>query len=726
MKFWPFGAMSVVMMLASFNVAHAIDMDYGPYVIFRTPSSVDVYWQSAAPCASELQLSLDDAAIETISISQPTLAHQVRIENLKPGKTYDYKIVLHGETDNPVFEFNFENSLNYSVYPIDDLAHDVPVQFERAETAAQAKDILALSGVDRGYCLVYGMTNGALAYQLAKQSQVMIIGVDDDSARIQSIREQLVKTGVYGSRISIVETESLGVLPMTSRYANLIVSERMLEEDDNTASLSELLRVLRPFGGAAVVPKESKIAADLQQVRLSDEVRVLNNDEWVVLKKSAQPGAGSWTHQYANPGNTSNGNDSLEGARGVGEMSMQWIGRPGADFGIDRNPRMPAPLSINGRLFHQGMNRFAAIDSYNGSILWSIEIPHMRRVNVPRDSSNWCADADSVFVVVNDLTWRLRASDGALRQTYSMPKASVDEEHDWGFLANDGGVLFGTSVIQGSQYGDYWGNSSWYDSVEGVGAGKVCGERFFARSVEDGSLLWEYPGGKIIHTSISIGDGTVYFVESRFAPLKGSKNSRIESEDLWKEQFLVALDAKTGAVKWQRPLDTEDGLAVFFMLYHEGSLYINSSKSGTYYLYGFDANNGEQRWANQHEWPSDNHGGHMQHPVIAGGQMYQEPRGYDLKTGQLTVTNMGRHSGCATYAGAKDAFVYRGDGGQISMWNRESGDVSSWLNLRPSCWLSVIPSDGLVLAPEGGGGCSCGAWLETSLGFIPNISLKSE
>ncbi|MBZ0257096.1 fibronectin type III domain-containing protein, partial [bacterium] len=511
MKHWPLWALNAAFMLASISATHAIDMDYGPYVIFRTPSSVDVYWQSAAPCTSELKLSLDKEPTETHSITQPTLAHHAHIENLKPGKTYDYSIILHGETNSPAFDFNFENSLNYTVYPIEDLAHDVPAALENAQAVQQAKDILSLSGVDRGYCLVYGMTNAALAYQIAKQSQLMIVGVDDDAARVQEIRQQLVNVGVYGSRITVVETESLDVLPITSRYANLIVSERLLNEGGGDESLGEILRVLRPFGGTAVLPKASKLAEELQRVRLSDEVKVSENGAWTLIKKGAQPGAGTWTHQYADPGNTSNGNDALEGAGGVNQMAVQWIGRPGADFGIDRNPRMPAPLSINGRLFHQGMNRFAAIDSYNGAILWSMEIPNMRRVNVPRDSSNWCADADSLFVIVKDLTWRLRASDGDFMQTYSMPKGSIDDEHEWGFLANDGGVLFGTSNKTGSQYGDYWGNSSWYDAVEGVGAGKVCGERMFARSVDDGSLLWEYNKGEIIHTSIAIGDGTVYF-----------------------------------------------------------------------------------------------------------------------------------------------------------------------------------------------------------------------
>ena len=50
--------------------------------------------------------------------------------------------------------------------------------------------------------------------------------------------------------------------------------------------------------------------------------------------------------------------------------------------------------------------------------------------------------------------------------------------------------------------------------------------------------------------------------------------------------------------------------------------------------------------------------------------------------------------------------------------------VTSWYNLRPSCWLSTVPANGMVLSPEGGGGCSCGNWLETSIGFAPRLSRR--
>ncbi|MFI5380363.1 MAG: hypothetical protein ACHRHE_13775 [Tepidisphaerales bacterium] len=57
--------------------------------------------------------------------------------------------------------------------------------------------------------------------------------------------------------------------------------------------------------------------------------------------------------------------------------------------------------------------------------------------------------------------------------------------------------------------------------------------------------------------------------------------------------------------------------------------------------------------------------------------------------------------------------------GDLTLWGTDSGSVSSWSRLRPDCWISTIPANGMVLAPEGGGGCSCGSWPEMSAGFVP-------
>jgi hypothetical protein len=112
----------------------------------------------------------------------------------------------------------------------------------------------------------------------------------------------------------------------------------------------------------------------------------------------------------------------------------------------------------------------------------------------------------------------------------------------------------------------------------------------------------------------------------------------------------------------------------------------------------------------------------MQHPVVVGHTVFLEPCGYDAATGKLLTQEVGRHGGFATYAATLNALIYRGEGGHISMWDIHRGAVSSWYNLRPSCWLSTVPANGMVLSPESGGGCSCGNWLETSLGFAPVLS----
>jgi hypothetical protein len=138
-----------------------------------------------------------------------------------------------------------------------------------------------------------------------------------------------------------------------------------------------------------------------------------------------------------------------------------------------------------------------------------------------------------------------------------------------------------------------------------------------------------------------------------------------------------------------------------------------------YRMYGFDASNGEAKWEVNHPWTGSDHSGHMQHPVVVGDVVYLEPKGYAIASGKLTTEKVGRHEGCATYAGTEGALIYRGGGRQISMWDVETERISTWKRLRPGCWLSTVAGAGMVLSPEGGGGCSCGNWMETSLALVP-------
>ena len=64
------------------------------------------------------------------------------------------------------------------------------------------------------------------------------------------------------------------------------------------------------------------------------------------------------------------------------------------------------------------MNRLVAMDAHNGFILWSLEAPDLRRVNIPRDCGNWCADSESLFVAIKNSAWMMNAEDGERKKVF--------------------------------------------------------------------------------------------------------------------------------------------------------------------------------------------------------------------------------------------------------------------------------------------------------------------
>ena len=175
----------------------------------------------------------------------------------------------------------------------------------------------------------------------------------------------------------------------------------------------------------------------------------------------------------------------------------------------------------------------------------------------------------------------------------------------------------------------------------------------------------------------------------------------------------------------EKAIDTENGTITFYLQSTENKIILTASNT-KFHIYTFDPKTGNSSWSKSVNWPDDHHSGHMQHPVISGGVMYLQPNGHDINSGNLVTENMGKREGCHNYVGAGDALIYRGKSRQISMWSKDSESVTSWPRLRPSCWLNTIPSSGMLLIPEGGGGCSCGGWMETSLGFIPKVHLNKK
>jgi hypothetical protein len=157
----------------------------------------------------------------------------------------------------------------------------------------------------------------------------------------------------------------------------------------------------------------------------------------------------------------------------------------------------------------------------------------------------------------------------------------------------------------------------------------------------------------------------------------------------------------------------------------------NSARDGDTGVGVYASNDGTVVWSKQ-TLPGvseTGRGGTMRHSFIVGGTLFL-PWAYDLRTGEEQLLEQDPLTGqpkrfdvsgknfCGTIAAAKDLLVYRSASIGFAEISQDSG--SCWLpESRPSCWISAIPTGGMVLAPEGYSTCICPYNYKTSLAMIP-------
>ncbi len=712
-------------------------VDVGPYVQFSGPFTAVVRWDTAEGRDSIVEYGTTTSLGLRVHDAAMTTTHEMILTSLDYKTKYYYR-VGYGSGAEEIFTdvHTFDNAINYTRVDYSNVSSPYPADSLSPLYQTAAAHIISQTGIKKGYCLVYGCGEGRLAFELAKRSDMMIVGVDTDTGAIRAGIDRLMQAGVYGARIKLRKVSSLDSLPFTKYFFNLIVSDRVLSEGKCVGSAAEVSRVLRPSGGTAFFGQPAGCPNELNEAELEAWLDAgglayaTSKDDkglWSKVVRRRLSGMGEWPRQYGNADNAAFAGETLEGATRTDHLLIQWIGSPGADFGADRNPRMPPPVMANGRLYHQGLDRILAMDSHNGVIYWSLEIPGLLRVNAPRDGGYVCADRDGIYVAVDDDCWYLDGDSGLRTMTYKLDENGLE----WGYVAVSKDTLYGSAQLDGAHYANIWGGAGWYDHRSDPGAtAKVCSKYLFADYKSIGTRVWTYDSadadkGIIINSTITISGGRIYFVESRDPEVERHPSGQVGISDLWDVQYLVALNADTGAILWQQPISPVEGVPVFYLVYANNTLILVSSNSSTskYYLYAYDADTGKAKagWSSNpvsHTWTTDNHGGHIQHPVVIGNKLYLEPKGYNIDTGADLGVTIGGRSGCATRAGTTGALVYRGSGRQVAMWDISSGAVTAWDKVRPSCWLSTIPAGGMVLSPEGGGGCSCNEWFQTSMGFV--------
>ena len=203
---------------------------------------------------------------------------------------------------------------------------------------------LADRKVNRGFALVLGEEDAALAEAIAAKTEMQVICALTDEIKVAAERKRLRDTtATYGTRVTVDHWADAKQLPYPQLFANLVVVTNKLPALPN----DELERVQRPCGG--IVMSDGKVNV-----------------------RGKLPGALDW-----NSANTSD-------QRVRGPMELLWFGEPGPTHAVKQTPSTAA----NGRLFVYGPNGsvLTGVDAYNGTVLWQRTVERKKAAPIANDN----------------------------------------------------------------------------------------------------------------------------------------------------------------------------------------------------------------------------------------------------------------------------------------------------------------------------------------------------
>jgi len=263
----------------------------------------------------------------------------------------------------------------------------------------------------------------------------------------------------------------------------------------------------------------------------------------------------------------------------------------------------------------------------------------------------------------------------------------------------------------------------------------VVSEYVFAMKKNNGRSLWNYENGLIINTTIAVGGGRMYFVETDSPAGLADELGRMPVKTLFGggSQHLTALDVETGRVVFKKRIDVGNFAEPVYLNCAKDILLLSGSnlvgEAIRYYYDAFDGRSGEIIWRASHDTDLAVDGAHGEYnrlPTIIGDTVYAWPYAYDLGSGRKIEgwKFERRGHGCGGVSASAQCLFWRG----LNPWMYDLGPGGGPTRLtsvtRPGCWINIIPAGGLVLIPEASSGCTCGFSIQTSMAFIPEEALN--
>jgi outer membrane protein assembly factor BamB len=597
------------------------------------------------------------------------------------------------------------------------------------DAAATAGMITEISDINKGYCLLLDASDEVLIHALLSSTDLHIIALGREEGQIDAVRQRLLDAGVYGSRVTIHKWDGMR-LDYQDYLFNLIISSGKSGSGYLADIYKQLASLLTPSGGEIMMAVDDKDVEGLAgidgEISLSTVVR--GGVKWLVGKRGKLAGAGSWTHLYADPGNTSCSGDK----RMSDSVQLAWFGDPGPRDIIDRHHRSMSPLYHDGRVFIYGNNVIFCVDAYNGTLYWRREVAASRRLGMMNDSGNMCVIGQSLYIAVKDKCHVIDVMSGELRQKIAVPPIRGIKDNYWGYITVTGSQIIGSGQRPEASFVKLGFGGLTINQMEGDFKPKTTSLEIFSCDRSTGKLLWKYGEGIIMNAAIATGDSAVYFIECRNPEFTSIKTGRVSADQFCKKDtYLVALEINSGKKLWEKKVPLKYA-HMMFLSYADGRILLcgsyNQQKKVVYELAAFASADGAAIWKKPLLTTANSggcHGEQWQHPAIIDGKVYLAPRRtgtlfvLDMATGEMKSSPRPKWKGCGTISASAGRLFYRNSNPQM---HDLATDTQHWITrvTRPGCWINIIPAGGMVLIPEGSSGCTCGYSMQSSIAFIPD------
>ncbi|MCH8043289.1 MAG: PQQ-binding-like beta-propeller repeat protein, partial [Planctomycetes bacterium] len=403
------------------------------------------------------------------------------------------------------------------------------------ELAAATETIIAQSGVSEGYALVLDCQSGQLAAELAQRTKLSVIAVFSDPAAAAKARDAYCQANLHLTRIVTWTAAKDAVLPYSSFFADLIVSESAVLGGELPANMQEIARLQKPIRGVALIGGKQTAEALKKwtaATKQKDWQAIESSGSWAKRTRPRLPDAGAWTHMYGDAGNTGCSHDGVLKP----PLGVAWFGAPQIE-----QPGRHTALIVDGILIVPQPNALEACDQYTGRRLWRLDAGSVG-VSIAASGKHVYAKIAHVLAQIDLLTGKEKAS----------YLTAFGKEHPWGWFAvgEEGKRVYGAA-----------------------GGGLFCTEMESGK----GNIIWAI-GGPKVKDSEKIG-GTIAMEGGRIYILGGAANeaqradaiaqmrawmktqSKALSEEFEKQvkdrdiRELIAVDADTGKILFRRGVD---------------------------------------------------------------------------------------------------------------------------------------------------------------------------